>query len=65
MPNRVDRLREQGRRERGRPWLRWEDCLRRDTNKIMGVREWGELAEGQGEVEECRGQIDTIGPHPL
>ena len=29
MAKRVDGLREQGRRKRGRPWLRWENCMRR------------------------------------
>ena len=36
LPNRAAELREQGRRRRGRPRLRWEDCVKR------GVRKAGE-----------------------
>ena len=48
MPKRADRLREQGKRKRGRLWLRWEDCVRRDINKVGMVGEWRELAEDRG-----------------
>ena len=33
LPNRAADLREQGRRRRGRPRLRWEDCVKRDVKK--------------------------------
>ena len=58
MAKRVDRLREQGRRERGRSWLRWEDCERSEINSVGVVGDWRELAEGrgQGEVEKYHGQ---------
>ena len=36
MPKRVDRLREQGRRKRGRLQLKLEDCVRRDISKVEG-----------------------------
>ena len=33
LPKRAAELREQGRRRRERPMLRWEDCVKRDVNK--------------------------------
>ena len=33
LPKRAAELREQGRRRRGRPMLRWEDCVKRDVRK--------------------------------
>ena len=36
LPKRATELREQGRRRRGRPILRWEDCIKRDVKKTGG-----------------------------
>ena len=55
---RVDRMREQGRRERGRPWLRWEDCAMRDICKV----DWREL---DGDRGRWRIIVVKIGPHSL
>ena len=33
LPKRAAELREQGRRRRGKLWLRWEDCVKRDVRK--------------------------------
>ena len=33
LPKRAAELREQGRGRRGRPRLRWEDCVKRDVKK--------------------------------
>ena len=33
LPKRAAELREQGRRRRGRPRLRWEDCVKRNVRK--------------------------------
>ena len=41
LPKRAAELREQGRRRRGRPRLRWEDCVKRGVRKA-------------GEEEDCK-----------
>ena len=33
LPKRAAELREEGRRRRGRPMLRWEDCVKTDVRK--------------------------------
>ena len=33
LPMRAAELREEGRRRRGRPRLRWKDCVKRDVKK--------------------------------
>ena len=40
LPKRVAELREQGRRRRGRPRLRWEDCVKRDVKKAGEEGDW-------------------------
>ena len=39
---------EKGRRKRGRPRLRWENCVRRDISKVWVVGDWRDLAEDRG-----------------
>ena len=56
MAKRADRLREQGRTKRGRPWLRWADCVRMESASL-GWLENGEswlMTKGSGEVEWSR-----------
>ena len=36
LPKRAAELREEGRRRRGWPRLRWEDCVNRDARKAEG-----------------------------
>ena len=40
LPKRAAELREQGRRRRGRPRLRWEDCVKRDVKKTGEDGDW-------------------------
>ena len=48
MAKRTSKLREKGRRKRGRPCLGWEDCVRRDICKVGVVGDWRELGEDKG-----------------
>ena len=38
MSKRADWFWEQSCRKRGRPWLRWEDCVLRNINKVGMAR---------------------------
>ena len=40
LSKRAAELREQGRRRRGRPKLRWEDCVKRDGRKAGEEEDW-------------------------
>ena len=40
LPKRAAELREQGSRRRGRPMLRWEDCVTRDARKAGEEDDW-------------------------
>ena len=66
---RVDGLREQVRRKRGRPRLRWKDCVSRDINKVGVVGEWRKLVEDRWRLRSIvfkAGQkCGAIGAHSL
>ena len=49
LPKRAAELREQGRWRRGRPRLRWEDCVKRDVKKTGEEGEWKKETEEGGE----------------
>ena len=40
LPKRAAELRDQGSRRRGRPRLRWEDCVKRDMKKAGEEGDW-------------------------
>ena len=40
LPKRAAELRDEGRRRRGRPRLRWEDCVQRDVKKAGEEEDW-------------------------
>ena len=48
LPMRGEELREQGRRRRGRPRLRWEDCVKRDAKKAGEEGDWKKKTGDRG-----------------
>ena len=48
MAKRANRLREEGKRKRGRTWLKWENCVMIDILKVGVVGEWRVLTEDRG-----------------
>ena len=65
LPKRAAELHEQGRRRRGRPRLRWGDCVKRDVKKTGGERDWKKKSGDRGgwrriadeAVKSCRQHI--------
>ena len=48
LPKRAAELREQGRRRRGRPRLRWEDCVKRDVGRAGVEDDWEKKTRDRG-----------------
>ena len=48
LPKRAAELCEQGRRRRGRPSLRWEDCVKRDVRKAGEEEDWKKKTRDRG-----------------
>ena len=48
LPKRAAELREQGRLRRGRPSLRWEDCVKRDARKAGEEEYWKKKTRDRG-----------------
>ena len=47
-PKRAAELCEQGRRRRGRPSLRWEDCVKREMRKAGEEEDWKKKTRDRG-----------------
>ena len=66
LPKRAAELREQGRRRRGRPRLRWEDCVTRDARKA-GEGEDGKKTRDKGGWKRISDEVVKklrAAPHP-
>ena len=48
LPKGASELREQGRRGRGRPMLRWKDCVKRDARKAGEEEDWKKKTRDRG-----------------
>ena len=48
LPKRAAELREQGRRRRGRPRLRWEDCVKRYVRNAGEEKDWKKTRDRGG-----------------
>ena len=67
LPKRAAELREQGRRRRGRPRLRWEDCVKRGAKKAGAEGDWRKKTGDRGEwrriADEAVKKLQAA-PHP-
>ena len=67
LPKRAAELREQGKRRRGRPRLRWEDCVKRDVKKKGVEGDWKKKTGDRGGwrriADEAMKKLQAA-PHP-
>ena len=47
LPKRSETKKQEGSRKRGRPQLRWEDCVKRDLRKAEEEEKWREKANNR------------------
>ena len=67
LPKRATELREQGRRRRGRPRLRWEDCVKRDVRKTGEEEDWKKKTRDREEWKRISDEAVKklqAAPHP-
>ena len=68
LQKRATELREQGRRRRGRPKLRWEDCIKRDVRKAGEEEDWKKKTRYRGGWKRLSDEAVMklrAAPHPL
>ena len=67
LPKRAAELREQSRRRRGRPRLRWEDCVKRDVKNTGDEGDWkkktGDIGGWKIIADEAVKKLQAA-PHP-
>ena len=67
LPMRAAVLREQGRRRRGRPRLRWKDCVKRDVKKAGEEGDWKKKTRDRGRWKRLSDEAVKklrAAPHP-
>ena len=65
LPKRAAELREQGRRRRGRPRLRWEDCVKRDVRKAGEEEDWKKKTRDRGGWKRLSDEAVNSSTSPL
>ena len=67
LPKRTTELSEEGRRRRGTPMLRWEDCVKRHPRKAGEEEDWKKTTSHRGGwtrlADEAVKKLRTA-PHP-
>ena len=67
LPKRAAELREQDRRRRGRPMLRWEDCVKRDVRRAVEEEDWKKKTRARGGWKRLADELLKklrAAPHP-
>ena len=59
LPKRAETKKQEGSRKRGRPQLRWEDCVKRDLRKAEEEEKWRENANNRDQWQ----QITKVAVH--
>ena len=52
LPKRAETKKQEGSRKRGRPHLRWEDCVKRDLRKAEEEEKWREKANNRDQWKQ-------------
>ena len=52
LPKRAETKKQEGSRKRGRPQLRWEDCVKRDLRKAGEEDKWRETANNRDQWKQ-------------
>ena len=52
LPKRYETKKQEGCRKRGRPQLRWEDCVKRDLRKAEEEEKWREKANNRDQWKQ-------------
>ena len=52
LPKRAESNKQEGSRKRGRPQLRWEDCVKRDLRKAEEEDKWRENANNRDQWKQ-------------
>ncbi len=67
LPKTATELREEGRRKRGSPRLRWEDCVKRDARKLGEEEDWKKKTRDVGGWKRLSDETVKklwVSPHP-